>query len=141
MKIEQIMSTRVVTVELDDSLAVVKELFDHARFHHLLVVENDKLSGVITDRDLFKALSPTLGTAAEKTSDLHSLNKKVHQVMMRDHVSLKLGATVVDAITLFNNHHISCVPVVDSIGRPIGIVSWRDIMQRLNQDGCGICIK
>lgn len=141
MKIEEIMSTRVVTVELDDSLLVVKELFDNAGFHHLLVVEDDLLRGVISDRDLLKALSPTLGTAAEKMSDLDGLKKKVHQVMTRKHISLKLGATVIDALSLFNENMITCVPVVDSVGSPVGIVSWRDILKRLSQDNCGICIK
>lgn len=141
VKIEQIMSTRLVTVELDDSLAVVKELFDHAGFHHLLVVEGDKLRGVISDRDLLKALSPTLGTAAEKLTDRVCLRKKVHQVMSREPITLKLGATVVDAISLFNDNKVSCLPVIDIVGCPIGIVSWRDIMKRLVLEDCGICVR
>lgn len=141
MKIEQIMSTRLVTVELDDSLSVVKELFDHAGFHHLLVVEDDRLRGVISDRDLLKALSPTLGTAAEKVSDRDGLKKKVHQVMSRKLICLELGATVVSAVSLFNANTVSCIPVIDSFGCPVGIVSWRDIMKRLILDDCGVCIR
>lgn len=141
MKIEEIMSSRLVTVELDDSLSVVKELFDNTGFHHLLVIEADKLRGVISDRDLLKALSPTLGTVAEKLSDRDSLKKKVHQIMSRKPISLELSATVVDAVSLFNVKTISCIPIVDSVGRPVGIVSWRDIMQRLILDDCGICIR
>ena len=49
MNVEKIMSKRIVTVERDDSLKVVKEIFDNARFHHLLVVESGKLFGVISD--------------------------------------------------------------------------------------------
>ncbi|OEU73261.1 MAG: CBS domain-containing protein [Desulfuromonadales bacterium C00003068] len=141
MKIEEIMSTRVVTVELDDSLSVVKELFDKTGFHHLLVVEDDRLCGVISDRDLLKALSPALGTIAEKLSDRENLKKKVHQVMSRKPTCLMLGATVVDAVSLFNANTVTCIPVIDILSRPVGIVSWRDIMKRLILDDCGICIR
>ena len=141
MKIAQIMSTRVVTVELDDSLSVVKELFDNTGFHHLLVVEDDRLRGVISDRDLLKALSPTLGTAAEKRSDRDGLKKKVHQIMTRKLILLESDASIVDAVSLFNKNIISCIPIVDCIGRPVGIVSWRDIVKRLIFDDCGICIR
>jgi CBS domain-containing protein len=38
MTLADIMTTRVVTVEFDDTLATVKEIFDSLRFHHLLVI-------------------------------------------------------------------------------------------------------
>jgi len=54
-----VMTTRLVTVELDDPLEVVKRIFDSVKFHHLLVVDTGKkLCGVISDRDLLRALSP-----------------------------------------------------------------------------------
>lgn len=48
MKVCDVMTTRVVTVEMDDRLTVVKEILDKAPFRHLLVVENKQLQGVIT---------------------------------------------------------------------------------------------
>ena len=54
MRIKDIMSTKVVTVEFDDTLASVKEIFDTLKFHHLLVVEKNELFGVVSDRDLLK---------------------------------------------------------------------------------------
>ncbi len=66
MVMRDIMTARVVTVEMDDRLEVVKEIFDTMNFHHLLVVdEHKKLSGVVSDRDLLRALSPYVGSAAE----------------------------------------------------------------------------
>jgi acetoin utilization protein AcuB len=51
MLVERIMSKPVVSVTLDDTLRTVKQIFVNAKFHHLLVVENGKLYGVISDRD------------------------------------------------------------------------------------------
>ncbi|MCC5826576.1 CBS domain-containing protein [Alkalimonas sp.] len=131
--ITQLMSRNPVSVSPDDTLAVVKEIFDQVKFHHLLVVDNKQLMGVISDRDLFKALSPNLGTAAETTKDLATLKKRVHQVMHRQPISLSVGADVMDAVRLFNREGVSCIPVVDSFNRPLGILSWRDIMQALEK--------
>jgi acetoin utilization protein AcuB len=69
MNVVEIMSKKVVSVEMDDKLSAVKELFDRLKFHHLLVVESGKLVGVVSDRDLLRALSPKLGTISESEKD------------------------------------------------------------------------
>ncbi len=130
MNVEKIMSKTVVTVEMDDSLSVVKDIFDNAHFHHLLVVESEKLFGVISDRDLLKALSPYIGTASETERDAATLNKKAHQIMTRKPVVVGQSAGIYDAIEIFNNHNISCIPVVDDEFKPVGIISWRDILKK-----------
>jgi len=128
------MSQSIVTVQMDDSLGLVKEIFDNTRFHHLLVVESDKLFGILSDRDLLKSLSPNIGTAAETERDAATLNKKAHQIMTRKPVSLKQNASVYDAVNIFNHHNISCIPVVDDKNKPVGIISWRDILRTLASD-------
>ena len=132
MKLGEIMTTRVVTVEFDDSLATVKEIFDSLRFHHLLVIGSDKkLCGVISDRDLLRAISPYLGTVSENARDSATLKKRAHQIMTRAPVTLGPDASVADAIQLFLSHRVSCIPVVDEGSRAVGIVSWRDILRSL----------
>ena len=130
MLLNKIMKTRLATVEMDDKLRVVKNIFDSMGFHHLLVVGDDKtLRGVVSDRDLLRALSPYVGTAAETTRDIASLNKRVHQIMSHQPITLKADATLSDAVALLLGHRISCVPIVDDQFRPVGIVSWRDILR------------
>jgi len=131
MNVEKIMSKRVVTVEMDDSLKVVKGIFDNVRFHHLLVVELGKLFGVLSDRDLLKALSPNIGTIIETAMDALTLDKRVHQIMTRKPVTLTPSAGIYDAIEIFNNHNVSCIPVVDDENKPVGIISWRDILKAI----------
>ena len=131
MNITKIMSAKIVTVEMDDTLHVVKEIFDHSHFHHLLVVENYKLAGVISDRDLFRSISPYVETVAETARDAATLKKRVHQIMTRKAITLTPDATVADAIHTFNSNNISCIPIVDENNKPVGIVSWRDILKHL----------
>jgi acetoin utilization protein AcuB len=133
MDLGSIMTARVVTVEMDDRLEIVKEIFDTMNFHHLLVVdEHKRLSGVVSDRDLLRAISPYVGSAAETTRDLATLNKRAHQIMTRRPVTLRAQATVAEAVSLLLAHRISCIPIVDEESKPVGIVSWRDLLRALS---------
>lgn len=131
MKVKDIMAQHIVTVEMDDKLSVVRDIFNHVKFHHLLVVGADKLMGVISDRDLLKALSPRLGTISETQKDSASLNKRVHQIMTRKLIVLHEDADLEDIVDVFNSHAISCIPIVDADNKPLGIISWRDVLRSL----------
>jgi len=130
MVMRDIMTAPVVTVEIDDKLEVVKEIFDTMNFHHLLVVdEHKKLGGIVSDRDLLRALSPYVGSAAETARDLATLNKRVHQIMSRHPITLRPHSSVAEAVNLLLAHRISCIPIVDDEFKPVGIVSWRDLLK------------
>ena len=132
MTLGKIMTARIVTVEMDDRLEVVKEIFDTMKFHHLLVVdEHKKLSGVLSDRDLLRALSPYVGSATETARDLATLNKRVHQIMTRRPITLRQESGIAEAVELLLKNRISCLPIVDDHFKPIGIVSWRDLLRTL----------
>ena len=145
MNVKKIMSKKIVTIELDDTLRVAREIFENVKFHHLLVVENNKLFGILSDRDLLKALSPNIGTSAERREDQATLNKRVHQVMSRKPITLNDTENVSDAIRLFNTENITCIPIVDTTNKPVGIISWRDILKMLgaliekkSKENCGV---
>jgi acetoin utilization protein AcuB len=129
MKVNEIMTRQVVTVGFDDTLATVKEVFDKAKFHHLLVVEDGELQGVVSDRDLLRAISPFIDSVVETKRDTATLDKRVHQIMSRKPVTLSPEADVSDAIDLFLAKQFSCIPIVDERFRPIGIITWRDILR------------
>ncbi|RQH08992.1 CBS domain-containing protein [Paraburkholderia dinghuensis] len=129
MKVEDLMTKRIVTVGFDDTLGTVREIFDETGFHHLLVVEGRELQGVVSDRDLLRELSPFVDSVVETHRDKSTLSKRVHQVMSRAPKTLHPEAGLADAVQLFLDHKVSCIPIVDSEFRPVGIVSWRDVMK------------
>ena len=131
MNVGSLMSSKIVTVELDDKLSAVKDIFDTVKFHHLLAVEEGKLYGVVSDRDLLRALSPYIGSTVETPRVLATLYKRVHQIMTRKPITLGPEAPLADAIALFLAHGISCIPIIDQDDRPVGILSWRDILKTM----------
>ncbi|MEO0424927.1 MAG: CBS domain-containing protein [Pseudomonadota bacterium] len=131
MQVADMMTARVVSVDPYDRLEVVREIFANVRFRHLLVVEERKLVGVLSDRDYFKAISPTLGMEAATAADAATLEPRVHQIMTRKLITVSANAPLRTVVDKFLNNRISCLPVVNGDREPEGIVSWRDVMKLL----------
>lgn len=131
MKVSKLMSKRIVSVGMNDTVAQIKDIFLHTKFHHILVIDDNELSGIISDRDLFKSLNPAIDTITATHKDLACLSKKAHQIMGREPITLEPEATVGTAIKLFNKHGFTCIPIVSDSGQPVGILSWRDVMRAL----------
>jgi len=127
--VRTVMSTRVITITMDDSLARARDLFNEFHFHHLLVVQGRELLGIISDRDMLKAVSPYVGTISETDRDRATLNKRAHQIMSRTLVTVATDQTVESAARLLLEHRVSCLPVVTSKGQLEGILTWRDLLR------------
>ena len=132
MKIEKLMSTKLITLSMDSPLSKAKEIFASNKVHHLLITDDDGLlAGVVTDRDLYKHLSPTIGTSQETHRDTALMQIKIHQIMSRKLVTARTHQSLNEAVVLFYDNHVSCLPVVDKENKPIGIITWRDILKVL----------
>ena len=129
--VENIMSKNVVSVDMDDTLQEVRDIFEHVRFHHLLVMENDRVAGIISDRDLLKAVSPFASTRSEHPRDAATLRKRAHQIMTRKPVTIAADAGVIDAVRSFIDNNISCLPVLNKDGTVAGMLTWRDILKAI----------
>ncbi|RTR37441.1 CBS domain-containing protein [Shewanella canadensis] len=127
-KISEIMSTRVVTIEMDDRLSVAKEIFENAPFHHLLVIEDDELQGVLSERDYLRALSPHVGNINETERDSETLQRRAHQVMSRNPVTIAPHKTLKEASRLMLEHNIGSLPVLKR-GEIVGIITWKDLLR------------
>ena len=128
MHIRDIMTTRVATVSMDDRLSVIKDIFEQAHFRHLLVLEEGELVGVISDRDLFRAISPYLDSEAEMNRDTETLTKRAHQIMSRQLITIASHLTVRDGVKLMLEKGVSCLPVLEN-GTLVGIISWKDFLK------------
>lgn len=134
MKIKEIMKTQVVSIDMDDTLSDIQTMFNNVSFHHLLVTEQNKLLGVISDRDLLKSISPYAGTTSELPRDAATMKKRAHQIMSRKPVTVWAGSSISDAIDLLLKNDISCLPVIDKNNNIDGIVTWKDLIKACCQE-------
>ena len=119
MIVALIMTRRVVTVEMDYSIQIIRDIFKNFEFHHILVLENQKLAGVISDRDLID----------REDRDTITLDKKAHEIMSRKLITVDAQTSIEKASDLLLENNISCLPVISHQGDVEGIVSWKDILK------------
>ncbi len=119
MNVASIMTRKMIMAEMDDSLFKVRNFFKYAEFHHILVVENRKLVGVISDRDLL----------AEEWRDAINSNKRTHQIMSRMPITVDAQTSIEKASNLLLENNISCLPVISSQGFVEGILTWKDTLK------------
>jgi acetoin utilization protein AcuB len=130
MLVRDVMSRRVVFVDLDDTVESITRLFRERGFHHAVVVDRElRVCGVVSDRDVLKVTSPFVTKLAERPMDLHTLRMPAHQLMTRHPVTIAPEATISDAAQRMADQRCSCLPVVDSRGRTVGIVTSRDVLR------------
>ena len=131
MKVSEIMTRDMITIGMDESLRRIKKLFEEHGFHHLLVVENQKVLGVISDRDLLRNVSPFIDRLSERSQDLDTLNRRAHQIMSYNPITITSNKRVEEAAKTMLVKGVSCLPVVTRDGYPVGIVTWRDLLRSL----------
>lgn len=130
--IDRIMTRNTITVGMDDTLEHIRGIFQRAKFHHVIVLDQGRIAGVISDRDLLKHLSPFIGQRLmERVQDVNTLRRRAHQVMTRSPVTVPGRARVEIAAALMLRERVSCLPVVDESGRLIGIVTSRDLLRHV----------
>jgi len=133
MKITEIMSSPPITGTLDDFLSEVKEMLAVNNIKHLVIIEEGKLMGVLSERDLLLAISPYVNSNVYTTRDLATLNQRVGQILERHPLYLDNQSELEDAIDMFDKNHISCIPIVDADFVPVGVVTKSDIIRFYNK--------
>lgn len=127
--VAQAMTSLIISVKPDDTLRLVGALFRQHSFHHLLVMESHKLVGILSDRDYWKVMSPFLETYSERDRDVAILDRKVHQIMARNPVTIAPEASLIEAGQILVSKGFSCLPVVNGRASVQGIITWRDILK------------
>lgn len=132
MKISDLMSTKLFTVSADDSVEGAVRLLQQRGVRHLLVLDGHDLVGILSDRDIKRALDP----AKSKRKKLLNLGGLffllepilVKEIMTKDPVSIAPSATAQEAATLMVNRKFGALPVV-SRGKLVGIVTESDLLR------------
>lgn len=141
MKVSDIMMTNVCTIRPDSTLKECTAVLNECKVNGLVVVEKDKVVGVITKTDIFKAVLPRYPDIIEEeryVSDLEYIEeraKKLFEMKVRDIMGtppitvssdipiIKAGATMV-------LRRVKQVPVVDK-EKLVGIITLTDIINNL----------
>lgn len=140
MYVQQIMSRPVDTTTADAKLSQVAHLMREKGRRFLPVVDGvGRLLGLLSHRELEKAEPSAITTLSVGEVNYLMAKIKVEQVMRREVITCDPGTLVEVAGQLMRDKGIGCLPVVDSEGRLLGIVTDDDILDFfLAITGCGL---
>ena len=135
--VAQVMSRDVTSVAPDTPLRKVVELVEGKLYRAVPVVEDGRPVGMITNRDLVErggllARIELLGklSEAERAAALEKLEGKTSRdVMTANPVSVVEGAVVTAVADVMAHKRLKRLPVVDSAGKLVGIVSRLDLLR------------
>jgi CBS domain-containing protein len=118
----------VITVSPDLPVLDIARLMEETNLGCVIVTEEEKPVGIITDRDLVLRVM-----AAGRDSS----ETRAHQVMSKDLIVLKGEMGLYEAMEHMKDRGVRRMPVVDDRGRLQGIITVDDIIRLLVEEmGC-----
>jgi acetoin utilization protein AcuB len=122
------MSVDPVTVAPRDSLQRVIELLRRRDIRAVPVVEDGKLVGIVTDRDV-RQVAPAYPLFRDEVEIRHyTENLTVTAAMTADPMTVTPATPLVEAAKILETYRISSLPVVEGF-RVIGILSVTDLLR------------
>lgn len=109
----------LITVSGDMSAHEAARTMADAKIGAVLVVEDDKVAGIFTERDLMSRV-----VAADR--DGH--HTTIREVMTKDVTTVQADDAAIDCLETMAEGKFRHMPVVDGAGRPIGMLSQRDFV-------------
>lgn len=119
--VEEFMTTDLFTVQKDDIIELVANLFEWRRIRYVPVEDDSKhLVGLITMRMIFREFNDILHNKGSAT-------KAVEDIMIKNPITIHPEASILEAIDIMDSQKIGCLPVVKN-NRLVGIITEQNYM-------------
>jgi CBS domain-containing protein len=128
MTVRDIMTRYTETASPEETVLQARDRFRAGNFRHLPVVEDDRLLGVVSDRDVLRAAGPSLGHNEFEPDVGTDIDRPLREIMTRDVVTADPLMSVQEAADTMLQHDVSALPVLDE-GRLVGIVTTADLLR------------
>ena len=132
MKVLDLMTQKVHTLPPEASLRDAWQLMRAHHIRQIPIVENGLLVGIVTDRDVKRALPSLFSKAKENEVDTVLDMTTVGRVMTREPFTVTSSDPIRKPLDLMIDRKIGGVPVVDE-GKLVGIVSDMDFLKLVRE--------
>lgn len=129
MFVAERMTKHPVTVTIDATVGEVDRLMKKNKFHRMIVTDNEKIVGYLSDRDIMR-VSPSPATTLSKYEIRSLLDKlSVRDIMQKKVITVNEDATIEEAALIMYQNKVGGLPVVTDIGAVVGIITATDILK------------
>jgi acetoin utilization protein AcuB len=132
MFVSRSMTPKVITIDKEASIFDAQEIMAQHTIRHLPVVDDEnRLIGIVTDRDIRSALPTNIFKVLEDPFNVKEKLKtmKIQDVMTQNPFTISPSDTIQDALLLIQQKRVGAFPVVDNEGKLKGILSVRDLLR------------
>lgn len=130
--LQEVMTTKLITLHPKDKMIRVKELFEDFNIHHLPIVVGGKVVGIISKTDYHILTNISENTYDQFIQSKLLISNTVDEFMKTEVYCLTGIDTVGDAIKIFLENRISCLPIVKE-KELIGIITPYDILKMIDK--------
>ncbi|WXG43137.1 MAG: CBS domain-containing protein [Promethearchaeati archaeon SRVP18_Atabeyarchaeia-1] len=123
MLVKELMTKEPVTIDKDQLVSFVIDLMRKNRVSRLLVIDGGNLVGMVTEKDIVARLAST------RDGGLSSSGLRVSSIMTSDPRTISPEAGGIEAAKDMIAHGVSGLPVVNSGGKLVGIVTKTGLMR------------
>lgn len=127
MRVADWMTEAVLAVETYDSIAVARQLMAKHRINQLPVLEDERLVGIVTDRDLRDAYPTSMMIGRTKEIDEFAESYTVEEVMTHNVFVVRPETPLTTAVGLLRRHRIGALPVIKN-KELVGIITRSDVL-------------
>lgn len=132
--IKNIMTTDVVTLPLNASIAEAAEVFKNQRIHHIPIVDGKKLVGIVSKSDyLFFRRGFLDNTEDQRLEQIRMNNYEVSYIMTKGLAKMEPDQKINIAIEIFKKNIFHAIPVIED-ETIVGIVTTYDIIKQMDSD-------
>jgi CBS domain-containing protein len=129
--ISELMSRHVLTLDVKAKLSEARRILSQERIHHLPIVDEGVVVGVLSSRDLVRVLRAAQAGGSENVDAILDRHATVAQAMRPDLVTLPEDASVEQAIDRIADGSVHSVLVLDAARRLVGILTDTDLLDYL----------
>lgn len=130
----KIMTKHPETVKPSDSMEEVRQIFEKRGFHHVPVVSDEKLVGLVSYTDYLQLIRSIFDNNQETSQNEKVLHATlVSEVMTKDLLCLSKNDSVETALRIFKANQFHSLPVVDDHQNLVGIITTYDLMKVLER--------
>lgn len=128
MRVSNLMSPVPITVGPDTPMFDARRTMQEHRIRHLLVTENERLVGIVTDRDIRLNLPSPATTLSVWEINALLARLTVREVMTKTVIVIGPDRAAADAAAILLSEKIGALPIVDG-NRLVGIVTETDFLR------------
>lgn len=130
MKVRDLMEREVMTLSVTDTLDLADDIMRLGRVRHLPVLEDGRVVGLVTQRDLLRTAVSSLLRLDPSRERQWLAKVEIRTVMVTNVHTVAPDAEMRQAVSAMLRHKIGCLPVVEN-DRMVGIVTETDGLRYL----------